>query len=66
MRVPIVTQKRIQNPPLTFEVREGVGVAVVTQKRIGESQLTFEVREGVEVVIVAQKEKKNTRTPPCI
>ena len=31
---PLFLRKQYQNPPLMFEVREGVGVAIVTQKMI--------------------------------
>jgi hypothetical protein len=48
-------EENTRTPPLTFEVREGIGVAFVTLKRIPEPPLAFGAREGMGVVIVAQK-----------
>ena len=64
MGVAVVTQKRIQNPLLAFEAREG-GVFVPSEGGGGGGedplQLMFDVREGVVVIVVAQNKRK---TPP--
>jgi hypothetical protein len=50
MGVAIVTQKRIQNPPLVFKAREGV-VVIIANKR--ETPPAHVCSKGV-VVVVAQ------------
>jgi hypothetical protein len=57
-------RKEYQNPPLTFEVREGWGWLLLPRKKIPEPPLAFEVREGVVVAIVTQKECQNP--PPRV
>jgi hypothetical protein len=64
MGVTVVTQQINQNPPLMFEVREGMGVAVVTQKKILKSlaHIWSEGGGGGGHCCL----EKNTRTPCCI